>query len=329
MPPLAWSSFLTTWQLEPGWLVAVAGLSAGYLVLWRRSDSSTVPLWRVLFFLGGLALTWFIVASAIGAYALSVFWVHMVMHLLLIMVVPAMLVLGLPLTVLIEGTRPTTSARLRAALASRPVGLLTHPVTGLLVYSTVVMGTHLTSFLDQVATHGWLVWGEQVLYIVGGYLFLLPLLGEEPLRRDTPYLLRLILLMAGGGPDTLVGVVLLQTNTVMFPDMMSAHPSWAPAPLTDLHIGGAMMWAGGDGLMMLIGVALMISVVTSPTRQRRMLGGWLEDARRASMAAQLHERSTRGAAGDSSATTAQDFDPDSDEAWEAYNRMLARLRDQE
>jgi putative copper resistance protein D len=91
-----------------------------------------------------------------------------------------------------------------------------------------------------------------------------------------------------------------------------------------------MMWAGGDGLMMAIGVALMITVVTSPTRQRRMTGGWLEDVRRAAMAGQIAQSGASGADTEApGATPADTLDPDSDEAWEAYNRMLARLRERE
>jgi putative copper resistance protein D len=330
MAPLTWSTFFGTWELQPVWLAAVILVGGGYFVLWRRSAGSTVGTWRAVCFLAGLALTWVVVASAIAIYALSIFWMHMVMHLLLIMVVPALLVLGHPLTVLVEGVEPGRSERLRSLIASRPIGMLTHPLSGLVIYGTVVMGTHLSDFLDQVATQGWLVWGEQVLYLGSGFLFLLPLLGEEPLRRNPPYLIRLIILMAAGGPDTLVGVVLLQTNTVLYPKMMGAHPSWAPSAITDLHIGGAMMWAGGDGLMMAIGVALMITVVTSPTRQRRMTGGWLEDVRRAAMAGQIAQSGASGADTEApGATPADTLDPDSDEAWEAYNRMLARLRERE
>jgi putative copper resistance protein D len=167
-----------------------------------------------------------------------------------------------------------------------------------------------------MAQHTWLMTAEQVLYVVAGYLFLLPLLGEEPTRPDPPYLLRIALLVAAMVPDTLVGIVLLQTSTVPFPVMMGMHPSWAPDPLRDVHTAGGLMWAAGDGLMMAIAVGLMISVITSPGRRSRMTGAWLEGARRSALA---------GHTADGGEIT----DADSDEALEAYNRMLARLRERE
>lgn len=315
LSPLTWGSFFGTWRLQPGWLEA-AVLMLGLYLLARRSAgaASSVRAWRVGCWVAGVVLMWVFVASAIGTYAMAVFWMHMVLHLLLIMVVPMLLVLGHPLTVLVEAFHGPARERVERVLRSWPVTVLTHQATGVLLYTAVIIGTHLTGFMDQMAQHAWLMSAEQVLYVVAGYLFLLPLLGEEPTRPDPPYLSRIALLVAAMIPDTLVGIVLLQTSTVPFPVMMGMHPTWAPDPLRDVHTAGGLMWAAGDGLMMAIAVGLMISVITSPGRRSRMTGAWLEGARRATLTDHT---------GDGSEIT----DADSDEALEAYNRMLARLRE--
>jgi cytochrome c oxidase assembly factor CtaG len=313
LSPLTWSSLLTTWRLEPGWLVACALLAIAYLNARRRSGRrSTVRPWRGVAFVLGCVSLWATVASGVGAYAMSVFWMHMVLHLTLIMIVPALLVLGHPLTVVVEGpSYRGCPPLLRAALSSRLSGVLTHPLTGLVVYTATIIGTHLTGFMDQMARHDWLMTGEQVLYVAAGWWFLLPLIGEEPIRYRPPYLLRMVLLVAAMVPDTIVGIVLLQSSSVPFPAMMAAHPTWAPAALDDVQIGGGLMWAAGDGLMMAIAVALMISVICSPDRQRLLLGSWLERVRAAAVG------------------TGIDDGPgiDSEASREAYNRRLSRLED--
>jgi putative copper resistance protein D len=319
LAPLTWSSFLTTWRLEPGWLVACAVLLTAYLAAWRAAGPrSTVRPWRAGLFAAGCVVLWVTIASAIGAYAMAVFWMHMVLHLVLIMVVPPLLVLGHPLTVLVEGVPIRAQGQVRRWLSSVPVGVLTHPVTGFLVYMATIIGTHLTGFMDQMAEHAWLMTGEQVLYVVAGWMLLLPLIGEEPIRYRPPYLLRLLIVVAAMVPDTIVGIVLLQTSTVPFPVMMAMHPSWAPPALQDIQTGGGLMWAGGDGLMMSIGVGLMLSVITSPTRQKQLLGGWLERARSAALTSS-----------DGAASPDETGPPpsDTDEALEAYNRRLARLHE--
>jgi putative copper resistance protein D len=322
LPELTWSRFFTTWHVEPGWLVVAVLLLAGYLVGRRRAGgASTVPAWRVACFVAGVTLMWVCVASAIGGYAMAVFWMHMVLHLLLIMVVPALIVLGHPLTVLVEAVRGPARARVQRVLRSWPVTALTHHVTGVLIYSVVIVYTHLSGFMDRMAEHAWLMTGEQVLYVVAGYLFLLPLIGEEPIAARPPYLLRLVLLVAAMIPDTIVGIVLLQTDTVPFPVMMGMHPAWAPDPLSDVQTAGGLMWAGGDGLMMTIAVGLMLSVITSPTRRVRLLGDWLEGARRSALL--THVRASGAEAPDEDPD--HPLDPDGSAALAAYNRMLARM----
>jgi cytochrome c oxidase assembly factor CtaG len=313
LPSLTWGTFLGTWHVPVGWTVVAVAALAAYLLGRRRAGSaSTVQPWRVACFVVGVVLTWACVASAVGAYAMSLFWMHMVLHLTLITLAPAFLVVGHPLTVLVEALDEPGRERALAALRSRPVRVLTHPLTGLVLYSAVIIGTHLTGFMDQMAHHEVLMVGEQVLYLVTGYLFLLPLVGEEPLGSDLSYASRMLLLVAGMVPDTIVGIVLLQTETNPFPMFSAMRPSWAPDAVRDIQTAGGLMWAGGDGLMMFLAVGVMIAAITGESRRQRILGPWLQGVRRTTLAG-------------SGSAEEKAVDPDSDEALEAYNRRLAGL----
>ncbi len=97
-----------------------------------------------------------------------------------------------------------------------------------MIYSVTIIATHLTGFMDYMADHEWAMTAELVLYVVAGYLFLLPLLGEEPTKPNPSYLTRLGVFVVGMVPDTIVGIVLLQTNQQPFPRMMATHPTWHP-----------------------------------------------------------------------------------------------------
>ncbi len=323
LPPFGWHALLHTWQWRPVWDVVALLLLVAYgagLVRARRHGVRAVPPARVACFGTGVVLLVLTVGSAIDTYAMSLFWVHMVEHLMLIMVIPAFLVLGHPLTVL----RASAATRGREAavdrfLRSGPVAVLTHPLVGFLLYSVVLVATHLTSFMDAMATHGWMMTAEQVLYLVSGYVFLLPLIGNEPIRWKLPNLGRVGLVLLGMTPDTVVGIVLLQTDRNLFPVMEAGHPSWAPSPVHDLNIGGALMWAGGDGLMMLLGIGVVIALIVDQD-PNAVLGRRLETVRRQTLSAHV----SRGDTG--SAEVDQDVDVDEDDAMlDAYNRMLGRL----
>ncbi|MCW2786484.1 MAG: cytochrome c oxidase assembly protein [Marmoricola sp.] len=322
LSPFGWGSFVHHGNFQPGWTAVGIVLVVGYLRALSHGQRRGAHLstWRIASFLAGVVLLVATVSSAIDVYAMSLFWVHMIEHLLLIMVVPALLVLGHPLTVLRQAHDEAGQARFDAVVRSGPVALLTHPAVGLALYAAVIIGTHLTGFMDQMAMHAWLMTAEQATYVIAGYLLLLPLLGREPVRWEIPYLPRIVLILVAMVPDTVVGLVLLQSNNDSFPMMFAMHPSWAPSAVDDQQIAGGLMWAVGDGLMMLVGVAVVIAMISDPQRGR-VLGPWLESARRSAMADHLVQ-----SGGSEQIGAGADVDDD-DAVLDAYNAMLGRLSD--
>jgi cytochrome c oxidase assembly factor CtaG len=89
------SALLATWTVHPvvlAILIAVAGLYVwGMLRVRRRHPSRPWPVGRAASFAGGLVVIVVALMSAIGRYDTMLFWVHMIQHLLLIMVAPALL----------------------------------------------------------------------------------------------------------------------------------------------------------------------------------------------------------------------------------------------
>jgi putative copper resistance protein D len=248
---------------------------------------------------------------------MSLFWMHMIEHLTLITVVPTLLVLGHPLTVLRNAGGPAWRAEIDELLQRGPISWLTHPLVGLTAYGLVVFYTHLTPFMDKMVDNPSLMTVEQIAYVVSGAWLLLGAIGDEPIRWRTPYLLRLILLVMAMVPDTLVGIVLLQTQRNPFPSYMAMRPPWAPDPLRDLDIGGSLMWAGGDGLMMCLSIGVVVVLLSR--RQDSFLGTWLESARTGTMVGHV-ERSGGAVALEDGASI-----DDDDAALAAYNEMLRKM----
>jgi putative copper resistance protein D len=162
---------------------------------------------------------------------------------------------------------------------------------------------------------------ELGLYLVSGWLFFVSLLGVEKISWSLPYLLRLVVLAVGMGADTLTGVVLMLGSTPVAPVYGAAHPGWGPSLLRDQELAGAIMWFGGDLLMML----LMIVVAVQWGRagaDRQGLGDWLEGARRRAVLGADDAARTEGSAG----PPGGDIDIDDDQrALDAYNATLAAL----
>jgi len=129
---------------------------------------------------------------------------------------------------------------------------------------------------------------------------------------------RCALLAIAMGADTLVGVTLMLTDRPLAPSTLMMRPGWGPTLLQDQSTAGAIMWVGGDLLMMVL-MRVVASQWSAGGTQAR-LGSWLESARRQSLTRIGPESGPDGA------TVGASADIDDDEAaLAAYNRMLAEL----
>ena len=220
-------------------------------------------------FLSGLAVDVIATQSGIGRYDDVLFWDHMVQHLLLLMVAPPLLVVGQPATLLLHASRNPLHTWTKKVLRSRVMAAITWPPFGVALYVATIVGTHLTGFMNLVETNGAVHDGEHALYLIAGYLYFLPLIGREPIRWRVSYPSRIFLLFIAMPVDAFTGLVLGSESRNPFPGLAEQRPSWAPNPLSDVHIGGAVMWVGGAGIMF----GLVMAVFFAWSRERRA-DGW-------------------------------------------------------
>lgn len=308
IPPLTWHTAMTTWTSAPIVDVVAAIAVVGYLIaVARRARAGTPgwPLYATASWLAGVAVLLVSLHSSIEVYGHTLLWVHMIQHLLLIMVVPVLLIWGQPVRLIWD-----------AAPANRLVRWLTFPVFTVGFYTAVLVITHLTGFPELMATQAGVHHLEQLLYLVSGYLLFWPLVGGEASPWPVPHIVRFCLLALAMGADTLVGVALMLTGHPLAPSTAMMRPGWGPTLLGDQNWAGAIMWVGGDGLMMVL--MLIVVAQWSAAGSRARLGDWLESARRQSLA-------TIGSGADHDTVGAsRDIDED-EQARAAYNRMLAEL----
>jgi cytochrome c oxidase assembly factor CtaG len=340
LPPFGWGEVFGRWQFGP--VVTVLAVLAAVLYLegaWRVTRrAQSWPWWRTAMFLAGLAVTVLATEGGVGVYSDTLFWDHMIQHLMLIMVAPVLLVAGQPLTLLLGASRDPLHTRVKRALESPVASALTWPPFGIIVYTATIVGTHLTGLMNVIMSNAAVRDGEHVLYLVVGCLFFLPLVGGEPLRRRASYPARLFVLFLTMPVDTFTGLILGYSNTPM--TGMGPRPSWAPNAISDLHSGGAVMWIGGDAIM--FAVMMLVFLAWSRDGLATSTGGWLEAARQASFtgltgtsaaspaASQTADATATGEPAAQSAPSgdagpADDGTIDDDEHLAAYNEFLARI----
>ena len=212
LPPVSVPELVGRWQFAPvvtGFVVLAAGLYLwGVLRVRRRHPARPWPLSRTALFLAGLAVVVIATQSGVGSYDDVLFWDHMVQHLLLLMVAPPLLVVGQPATLLLHASRNPVHTWAKKLLRSRVVTWLTWPPFGAALYVGVIVGTHLTSFMNVVLANEAVHNAEHALFLVAGYLYFLPLLGREPIRWKVSYPSRIFLLFLAMPVDAFTGLVL-------------------------------------------------------------------------------------------------------------------------
>lgn len=331
LPAFSWQAVLTQWEFAP--VVSGAVAVAALLYVWgawrvrRDHPVRPWPRWRTGMFLGGLAVIVVATQSGIGSYDDVLFWDHMIQHLMLLMVAPPLLVIGQPVTLLLHASRNPLHSWAKRAVRSRVATVLTWPPFGLVLYFLTVVSTHLTGLVDLIIRNQTAHNAEHVLYLVAGYLFYLPLLGREPIRWRLAYPARLLVLVIAMPVDTFTGLVLGYAARGFPAD--GPRPPGSPSPVNDVHWAGAVMWIGGDAIML----AFMMVVVLLWSIDQRPEGlghGWLEAARKASFD-HLVATGAGGAAGAPAVPAGQaeassrQAGIDDDEHLAAYNAYLARL----
>jgi putative membrane protein len=227
--------FVWGWSFHPSVLIGVAVLGALYL----HVPGARVSAWRTASFFAALLS---IVLSLNGPmHELSddyLFSVHMLQHLVLMLLMPPLLLLGLPDWLV----RPLLRPRPVLAVAR----FLTRPLVAGLLFSVTLLLWHTVPFYDlmmrdhdiHVATH--------LLFMATAVIMWWPVLGatpELPRLPPGPQMLYLFLLSI---PMQIAAALITMSDKVLYAWYAEGPRTWGLSALQDQQIGGLLMWVPGN-----------------------------------------------------------------------------------
>jgi cytochrome c oxidase assembly factor CtaG len=328
LPPLTARRWLTAWQFDAVATVLVVGVAAVYLsaVVACHKRGRRWPVWRTLSFLAGLGVCLLAVSSVIGVYDMALFTTHMIGHLLLVMVAPPLLVLGRPLVLALHAVGNPWHTRLKRFFRGPVVSLWFSAPMALATYLVTIVGTHLTGLMDVIMEHPWAGQVEHLAYVVIGYQFFAVCFGDEPYRWSLTPMTKEFMLAIAMGVDTFTGVILFQTTNEAV--SMRGVAGASVDHVVQTQDGGAVMWVGGDSIMVLVMIAIAIGWLRRPDLRRRAASGWIGQARNATLSSHTTAGpSTAGTvAAGLPASRVQTLDVDEDDTTLAgYNAWLQGL----
>ncbi len=261
LPPLAGHQFFSTqFDFVPVAMIVVAIA----LYLWGvRRNNALHPRhpWsnrKTAAWIGANAATAVAIFSFIGVYDGELFWDHMVQHLILIMVAAPLYAIASPLQLTWRATTGTAHLVVTEALRSRVANFFGYPVVAFCLYAVLIPLSHLTSWYNLTLEHESIHNAEHLAFLVVGYLFWRQVFGDDPNRYRLHPALQFFYLFLAIPIDTFTGLSLAGESHEIFPAYFALHRTWGPSLVTDLHVGGDLMWVVGDTLMLwpMIPVAL-------------------------------------------------------------------------
>lgn len=159
------------------------------------------------------------------------FSAHMVQHLALTLVVPPLMLIGLP-GWMIDGTIGRTWM-LRQA---------TRPVPALAIYTVALVVWHLPGpYSLALEIHTWHIVQHVTLMIAAGLAWW-PVLTRSADAPPVPPAAQILYLFAFGLPMTAVAAMVTGADTILYPFYEAAPRVLSLSPLADQRLGGVIMW---------------------------------------------------------------------------------------
>jgi putative membrane protein len=247
---------LLRWHADPLVVAGLTLLAGAYLLAVRRVSArgGGVPRARVRWFAASVVVLVVALCSPLAAESERRFSVHMVQHLLLMYGAAPLLAFAAPVTTALQALAPGGAGRRRllALLHSRVVGVVSHPVVAWVVFAVTMYATHFSGLYDASLRNTYVHGFEHLLYLAAAALFWWPVVRRDPVPGSFPWPARVLYLFLAMPMQSFLGVAIFNSDAVLY-----AHYAARSGALADQHLAGAIMWAGGDLLMLTsIGIAV-------------------------------------------------------------------------
>jgi len=220
-----------------------------YLRDWRRirgASADAIPAWRLASFLLGMFLVWGALGSPLVAYEHDLLTVHMIQHLLLMTIAPALILLGQPILAFWHGI-PRFGKVVLGPLFGRPLvqrfaRILSQPALCWTVSPLMLLGWHVPA-LFTLGMHSE-VWHsvEQASFLGAGFLFWLPVIRPWPGVSMVPQWWTLLYLFLATLPCDILSGFLVFSDRVAYPLYFSMPRHFGFSVLEDQQCAAALMW---------------------------------------------------------------------------------------
>lgn len=254
------------WNFEP---LAVTCLFEAWvwygLGLWRARREVGLRLVtsrsRAAAFAAGLGILVIALLSPVDTLSDSLFWMHMVQHLLLTLVAPPLLVWSRP-AVLFMWAFPRPSRKVIGRMwnglgLGRAIHALLHPTCAWLLFTAVFLVWHTPGPFQYALDHEGVHELEHASFFVSALLFWSVVIAPSA-RQGLGDGARLLMLTTNGVLTGLAGAFMVLAPDALYPVQALRSVEWGLTGLEDQQIAGATMWVVGGFIYLAVGSLLFV-----------------------------------------------------------------------
>lgn len=269
-PDLA--SIALGWTFEPIVAIPLGIAAVGWIAMVdridRRHPGSPVPFVRTAAFLGGLAAIAVALMSGVERYDTTLFSVHMVQHLVLMLVAAPLLALGAPITQLLRVASPEVRQRwILPILHSGPVSVIGHPLVTWLIFTGVLWFAHFSPLFDLALRDPFIHDLEHGLFLAAALLFWWPVVGLDPSPHRMGYPARIGYVLLQMPFSSFLAMVVLFADTPLYSFYAALGAPYGITAVADQQLAAGIMWFIGD--VTLIGAILLIVAAWMRDEERK------------------------------------------------------------
>lgn len=246
---------ISAWDWEPSVLIGCAALLAAYF--WRVKPRRAK---HTVYFVTGVTVMLLALVSPMDALGDSyLFSVHMLQHLLLILIVPPLLILGIP--------GKSVEQLLHWKFAARAEHALSQPALAWTLAIVAMTVWHIPFLYNAALASENIHILQHLIFLVTATMFWWPLLAPiSELRMSVGP--AVLYLFAAAAANTVLGIIITFAPVGIYPaylapvDTLGVLPlirqGWGISPALDQQLGGLLMWVPGCSIYF---IGILIALV--------------------------------------------------------------------
>ena len=238
--------------------IVIVFAGAVYLRSWLSRP--LIPAWRVCSLFLGLLATWVAVVSPVASLDSNMLTAHMIQHLLLMTIAPALIWLDEPFMTV---QKHLLSARKQVGHYARLFG---HPVFCWLAAAVALIVWHMPAVFQlgmQSATWHFV---EHASFLTTGLLFWWPVIQPWPSAALWSRWSMLLYLFLATVPCDVLSGLLVFSDRVVYPMYLSTHQMGGLSPLEDQQCAAALMWTCVTVVFLVAGTILAMQMLSPKLR---------------------------------------------------------------